>query len=605
MNWKVRLARFVLPPSSIQKLRPDIFLICIFLLLIFYKIRIMSPAAIGPRLELAIPKHDAAIASVMVLLYGMSLWSGRFEGRIGVTLVSLYRLGVVVLLIIFAADVCVYYFFATRLYLSDLITFSSELGAVESILRTAARIIRDLGIVRILILGALLFFVISTSLRYLTQARVASRSGPLVAGVVALALAGLWMVPLPEDAFAYGDKPLYENVLERNKDFIVRNHYSEQFIERLRLMEKPQLICAKGESRHLDVVVIIVESLSAYHSFEFSGIENWTPRLDEIARNEIALTNFYANGWTTIGGLLSLLGSKFPLVPDHAVANEWGSPRLSDFANLRNPIARHLAALGYSTTFVAGGDTGFLGQADWLRSMGFEKIVTDPDPRYFAERVRGPFDSIPDRLLFKIAIDEIYSAKRPSFTVVQTFWSHRPFMSPDGGPVHGEEQVIREADAQIGWLYDQLKAKRFFEHGLLFITGDHRAMEPFRSGEIECFGATARSRVPGVVVASGLSSPRRIEADFQQRDLAPSLLSIIDSTYCRDAIQGSFLTSSPVAPRCVLHSRGDDRDLIMVKCGHDIGTVRLSGDRTRFVEGGVTKPEEVIDAINRSRLGLD
>ena len=60
------------------------------------------------------------------------------------------------------------------------------------------------------------------------------------------------------------------------------------------------------------IVLVIVESLSSYHSALLGG-NGWTPELDRIAGHSRWFTNFHANGFTTDHGLIALFTGKAPL----------------------------------------------------------------------------------------------------------------------------------------------------------------------------------------------------------------------------------------------------------------------------------------------------
>jgi len=263
-----------------------------------------------------------------------------------------------------------------------------------------------------------------------------------------------------------------------------------------------------------------------------------------------------------------------------------------------------LSQQGYATEFVAAGELSFLGQEQWLQTIGFQKIVKADDARFAAQKLRGPFNAVPDRLLYNVALEELaqLAAKRPFFMVVQTFWSHQPFFDPDGGSWHREEHVFRETDRQIGAFYDRLLATGFFQNGLLFVTGDHRAMTGFRKREFERFGASADERIPAVIATHAVDLPRVFVQNYQQLDFGASIEALISDRYCLGPLEGAFLSDPPTPSPCILHARGDDRDLIFVKCGTAEATVRASGDATRFVSGAVPDQASIIAAINRARV---
>jgi lipoteichoic acid synthase len=193
------------------------------------------------------------------------------------------------------------------------------------------------------------------------------------------------------------------------------------------------------------------------------------------------------------------------------------------------------------------------------------------------------------------------SADKPYFLFLQTFWTHRPFTDPSTGAPSSEEALVRETDAQIGVLYEKLMAAGFFQNGLLFITGDHRATEPFRKAEFERFGAMARARIPAVIVTRAIQLPNMLPQEFQQADFRASIEALTGDRYCEGPEEGAFLSDPPTPAQCILHARADDRDLILVKCGTQLGTVKALGDATRFISGDVPNEPFIIQTINRTR----
>jgi lipoteichoic acid synthase len=443
-----------------RMIRPHFAIIIVLVACLAFKLKLMTPAAHGP-IALAVLQHDSPILAVILLLLAAGTVVGHASyqtGRRAALVVSKSATAISLLLLtLYLSDVFAYYFFGTRLYASDLVTFSSELGSAASLMGPALRIFSRFPVWKIA--AIVLIAAVFARACYVVVAR---RVPPWLA-IGSIPMIALFFMPLPPSTYRFDDKPLYENFIERNANYFSNNSFSDGF--RRDLLAGAVTDSARpGRGRRLNVIVLIVESLSAYHSRFFSGIEDWTPHLDAIARRETALKNFHANGWTTIGGLISVLGRSLPLVPEHAQFNIFGSPRFTDFLKLDRPLALELREHDYSTTFVAAGDLSFLGQDHWLEAVGFERLVGHDDPRFDVQPVRGPFKSVPDELLFKVAWDEIEKmpADKPFFMVVQTFWSHRPFMDPSGGHLDGEEPVIRETDRQIGALYDRLEQAGFF-----------------------------------------------------------------------------------------------------------------------------------------------
>ena len=581
---------------------PELFLLITLLCFLVGKIALMQSAATDT-LAIAVLQHDAIIISFVMTLYALNLYLTRFVKmrylRIFIRFICL------ILVSAYICDVFVYFFFGTRLYVSDAVTFSAELDSFGTLVRTGVTTMLArrgwLVAVAALTTAAIFWFCFAFLFR---EPAGRLRVGPVT--VVGALFAAVYFIPLPSYVYAFGDKPLFENFVERNAGFFKQTGFSDSFRRDL-LATPTDRTCQKGASKKLNVLVVIVESLSAYQSKYFSGIEDWTPQLDEIAQKETSVTNFHANGWTTIGGLVSVLGGAFPFVPEKAKFNEWGSARLDDFTHITDSLPQTLANDGYETTFVSAGNLAFLGQDDWLRSMGFKRTVGHDDPRFDVQKIRGPFNSVPDGLLYKVVLDEIGTLKdkQPFFITAQTFWSHRPFMAPDGSALHSEEHVIRMTDRALGELYRELLATGFFQNGIMFVTGDHRAMEPYRKVEMEKFGAWAVARIPAIIVTRATILPRNITENFQQRDIAASIEALVQDEVCLDRYEGAMVGVERHPPACIMHARGDDRDLILVKCGDREGVVRTAGDLTGVVDGSLPDETSVIRTINQNRVRVD
>ena len=570
------------------------------------RVRDMGPAALAP-IGPAVMQHDAAVAGVGLLLvtaarvvagpddagkWHLRRWTAR-------ALLTVLLIG----LASYTLDVLAYHFFATRLYAQDLVMLSDELHATGGMLRAGLQALRHMGLPKLIIFAGLIAWTLRSAVVILADPRAGRLPRPRLFAAGGITLFVFGAAP-PAMRFGYfGDKPLYENVFERNRDFFSSSAFSATFRDQV-LANPPRATEHTGLGRRPDIVVLIVESLSSYHSRYFSGLNDWTPELDSLASSGTALTDFYANGWTSIGGLISLMGNRVPLVPERAGFNEWGSPRFDDYLEIPDPLPRLLARLGYRTAFLGGGDVAFLSERSWLARVGFESIVGGEDPRFSAVHPRGPFNAVPDSVLLALAAEDVRArmSDAPFLLTITTFWSHTPFLAPDGSTAD-EATVMRATDRAIGAFARRLRDLGFFENGILFITGDHRAMEPFTRPETERFGTSAPSRVPAVVVTRALDLPSRIDAPFQQVDLTPALLAVASDTFRVGQMQGVFLGPDPRPAPCVLHARGDDRDLVWVRCGDREGTVTVAGDRTHFASGNITADDQkrVLQVINFTR----
>jgi lipoteichoic acid synthase len=88
----------------------------------------------------------------------------------------------------------------------------------------------------------------------------------------------------------------------------------------------------------------VIESWSSWQSEYFSVLNNWTPRLDQIAPEYHANKNFHANGFTTNEGLIALLIGYQPIP---AVKTYNARAPFQNFWNLKQTLPRMLRKQGY------------------------------------------------------------------------------------------------------------------------------------------------------------------------------------------------------------------------------------------------------------------
>ncbi|MDB5105271.1 MAG: hypothetical protein JWP91_2960 [Fibrobacteres bacterium] len=574
----------------------------------FWKFLIFRPTILEPFLP-GLLKHDSAIFLCILTAYVLAgLASIDVSTRPSLflpkrMLVFLFRTAAVILMLIYVLDVLMFYFFGTRLYFTDVMLFKGEANGGASLFASLWEVLLAKKPIKVaaflLFLGA---FAVAIG-RFVTGERYIARRERRWQFAALGALAIAFLIPLPMQTSSFIYKPLVENVFERNRELLFPIRYSKSFREKLIAGFKDEPVCGPGRNRKMDIIVVIVESLSSYQSFNSAGILDYTPKMDSLASEYSTIPDFYANGWTTQGGLISLMTSAFPIVPERAEFNEFGSPRLKDYASPLKSLPRSFRDAGYKTAFYGAGDLTFMDQYEWLRRIGFEEISGDDAPEYSGQP-RGIFKSVPDGALYSkaLAYNREWGNGDRHLLVLETFWSHRPYTSPEGDGPATEESVFRYVDGRFMGFYHGLKDQGFFRNGILIVTGDHRAMLPYRKEEVARYGLSATTRVPLIIIEDSLGLPHRIPGAFSQKDLLPSLIGLISDSSCRSEFEGDFLAARPKEAPCIYHARGDDRDRLYVKCRQEEGIVELKGDLAHVVSGNLRHSGRIIDKMHYERI---
>jgi phosphoglycerol transferase MdoB-like AlkP superfamily enzyme len=366
-----------------------------------------------------------------------------------------------------------------------------------------------------------------------------------------------------------------------------------------RTLSKPGLPsrCEAGLAQEISVILLVVESLSSYHSKLFSGLNDYTPMLDRIARENTYLPRFHANGFSTEGGLIALLTGRAPI----PTAGRRGSTMA--FTEVDGDFHRWLKQKGYRTAFFTTGQLSFGDRNRWLPAIGVEYAEGAEHP-FYDGMPRGPFKAASDAALFDRFLQ--WHAKergrRPFMATILTVGTHPPFLSSAGRS--DEAERFRETDRQIARFAAQLEARDFFAGGVMVIVGDHRAMTPILEEERKRLGDSAAMRVPAVIL--GRNAPPRGEwlGNAQQTDLLPSLRHVISDRSCRTEWQGRFLGDAPKAARYVVHPDPMRRNQLAVVEGAAHFTLLLDGDDTRWLEPPPSgqDAERLRDQVNRERM---
>ena len=177
---------------------------------------------------------------------------------------------------------------------------------------------------------------------------------------------------------------------------------------------------------------------------------------------------------------------------------------------------------GYHTEFLTSVPLQFISMDTYTRSPvgGFAAAAGQREIARFRDAPRYAFESPTDHLLYEELLARLDTRPngQPVFMAAVTASSHPPWVDPLGKG-DTEENAWAYVQEELWWLHGQLEARGFFENGLLLITGDHRKMLPVQQGERERFGASAKARIPLLVIGTGVPQDALDDRPFQQADL--------------------------------------------------------------------------------------
>ncbi|HEU0201288.1 MAG TPA: LTA synthase family protein [Burkholderiaceae bacterium] len=308
---------------------------------------------------------------------------------------------------------------------------------------------------------------------------------------------------------------------------VMRDEYEEaettaHFVEGAQLAIERDVV-APGPAKHLNVVLISVESLSADFMAAFGNAKNLTPRLDALAAEGMLFTRFYATGTRTVRGLEAITLS-LPPTPGHSVVKR------PDNAGLYT-LGEVFAERGYEPIYLYGGYSYFDNMKAFFGGNGYTVIdrasLAKDEITY--ENIWG----VADEDLFKLSLRELdqrHHAGRPFFAHIMTTSNHRPFTYPAGRidipPATGRDGAVKYTDWAIGRFIDQARARPWFDDTLFVILADHCAAS---RGKTEL--PIERFHIPLIVYAPKHVPAQRIDSLASQIDVGPTVLGLLGFSY--------------------------------------------------------------------------
>lgn len=285
----------------------------------------------------------------------------------------------------------------------------------------------------------------------------------------------------------------------------------------------------EGVQRPKNVFMIVMESVGAEYLDLYGSKHQTMPNLTKAAQeNGVVFENFYIQVPYSCKSLVALTTSVYPRI-------DWGLIA-RDNPNLPIPtVGEQLVNQGYRAAFM---HSGFWSWKYRDRFFGRDERVKLID----ANTLPGPYVNSwgkSDTAMYEAALDWMeHGGEEPFFLFAFTIETHHPYSSDEHYPFEvGAEQdelyrylnAIREADAKIGWLLNELKARGLDESTMVVVTSDHGEAFGQHGQWIHGFGAyQPNMEVPLVMLHPSLKHlPRRVSGVRQQIDVPPTITSLL------------------------------------------------------------------------------
>lgn len=225
----------------------------------------------------------------------------------------------------------------------------------------------------------------------------------------------------------------------------------------------------KDSTSKLNVVIIIVESLSKAYLKKFGGPVA-TPFLDSLMDLSLVFTNGFANAKESVQGIPAIISSMPHLMDQAYIFSRYAS-------NHTNSIASVLKSVGYTSSFFHAGKTGTMGFNAFTSLAGFDHYYGKED-----YPIQDHYDGawgIWDHYFFPFMVDKLNHCQQPFFATVFTMNPHSPFKLPQEfesrfqSSGHPLEAMLRYEDYALSIFFGRAKTSSWFDNTIFVVTADH------------------------------------------------------------------------------------------------------------------------------------
>ena len=275
------------------------------------------------------------------------------------------------------------------------------------------------------------------------------------------------------------------------------------------------------KKNHPNVVVILMESLSANLLGTFGNKQPLTPTLDSLYHHSLAFTHFYSAGIHTNHGMTATLYS-FPALMFRNLMKGTVTPR-------REGIATVLKQYGYENMFFMTHEAQYDNMKAFFQTNGYDDIYSQEN--YPKSEVVNSF-GVSDHFELGYALNTInQKAKtgKPFMATILTISNHPPYIIPDYFKPKTQEketQIVEYADWAIGDFLKKAAKEPWYKNTIFVIQADHGKLVGKSEGELP----QSYNHIPLIVFGPGVPVQQYAGLGMQV-DVMPTLFGLMHLNY--------------------------------------------------------------------------
>jgi len=273
--------------------------------------------------------------------------------------------------------------------------------------------------------------------------------------------------------------------------------------------------------KDINVVILIIESLSKEFIGYYNNQVGFTPFIDDLITKSLVFENAYANGLKSIDAVPAIISSIPSLMNEPFITSKYSNNSIDSLPSILNDQ-------GYESFFFHGGRRGTMGFLAFCNRSKFDYyfgMEDFPDQSFFD----GSW-GIYDEPFLEFSAEELNKAKQPFFATIFTLSSHPPYNLPkkyNGVFPKGKSKIhelIGYTDYSLKMFFKKIQNEKWFKNTIFIITADHTSSESFVPKYKSYLG---RHQIP-LIFYSGDNSLKGVNKKITQHiDIMPTILDYI------------------------------------------------------------------------------
>ena len=326
-------------------------------------------------------------------------------------------------------------------------------------------------------------------------------------------------IKLIDDHLAIANVQKYLNIKDPDKNFPISR----------------KVVPGDQQPAGYNVVVIIMESMSAAKMKRHGNKDNITPFLDSLSNQGYYFENAYSSGIHTFNGIFSTIFGFPAIFRQHPMKES----SILKYHGLFSVLKEN----GYSTIYFTTHDGQFDNVEGFLKENDCETVISKPDyPSGMIKTTLG----VPDDYMFEFSIpvlNDLNKKNKPFAAVYMTASDHGPWYIPDYFKPKNKEirnQIVEYADYSLKKFIYLSSKEKWFRNTIFVFVADHGApIDGTYDMSIDYNHMPMLFYSPAI-----LSEPRVSSSMAGQLDVFPSLMDLLKIKYTNNTLGIDLFTES-------------------------------------------------------------